>query len=57
VQEIARHPVLCHINCDFLLMCDFANRARAVIGKTERFLMAGRRWDVDILQPDFGRTD
>src|ERR1700758_2103601 len=57
-QEIARHSVLCHINCDILLMSDFADAARVVIGKTERFLMAGRRWDVDIGQPlDFGRTD
>src|SRR5579863_8866073 len=58
VQEVARHSVLCHVNCVILLMSDFADAARAVMGKTERFLMAGRRWDVDIRQPvDFGRAD
>jgi len=51
VQEVARHPVLCHINCDILLMSDFLSAARAVLRTTERFLMAGRRWDVDLRQP------
>ena len=48
----ARHPVLCHINCDFLLISDFANAARAVIGETERFLMVGRVHTAIGFRPD-----
>jgi len=48
VQEVARHEILCHVNCDILLMSDFLQAARTVVGTMNRFLMAGRRWDVDI---------
>jgi hypothetical protein len=47
VQEAARHDILCHANCDILLMSDFLSAARSVVESMNRFLMAGRRWDVD----------
>jgi len=51
VHEIARHSTLCHVNCDILLKSDFAQAAQEVMSKRARFLMAGRRWDVDIREP------
>jgi hypothetical protein len=50
-QELARHDILCHINCDVLLLDDFPRAVERVAGKFEKFLMAGRRWDVDIQAP------
>ncbi len=48
VQETARHEILCHVNCDIVLMSDFVAAARSVVSQADRFLMAGRRWDVDL---------
>src|SRR5215468_9796134 len=48
VYNIANNDILCHINCDIILMSDFAAAVRAVVGKKPRFVMAGRRLDVDI---------
>ena len=59
VHETARHEILCHVNCDIVLMSDFVAAARSVVSQTDRFLMAGRRWDVDLqhaldlAQPDW----
>src|SRR5439155_22133613 len=49
VHEIARHEILCHVNCDIVLMSDFAAAVRAVARNRTLFLMAGRRWDMDIV--------
>jgi len=58
VQEVARHRVLCHVNCDILLMSDFLLAVQTVTQKLEQFLMAGRRWDVNVRSPvDFGAAD
>jgi hypothetical protein len=58
VNEVASHEILCHVNCDILLMSDFARAAKLVAGETKRFLMAGRRWDVDIQTSlEFERED
>ena len=50
-QELARYDLLCHVNCDILLLDDFLRAVKRVAGISESFLMAGRRWDVDIRQP------
>lgn len=50
-QELARHNLLCHVNCDILLLDDFPRAVERVAGAPEPFLLAGRRWDVDIRQP------
>jgi hypothetical protein len=58
VQEVARHRVLCHVNCDILLMSDFLPAAEIVMQNQEQFLMAGRRWDVDVRSRlNFGAAD
>jgi hypothetical protein len=48
VRDVARHDTLCHVNCDIVLASDFMNAAQAVLNKTPNFLMAGRRWDLDV---------
>jgi hypothetical protein len=47
-QEIAAHDVLCYVNCDIILMSDFRRALESVIKLQKNFLLAGRRWDVDI---------
>jgi hypothetical protein len=55
-QELATHDILCYANCDILLMSDFSRAVEAVSGVQKNFLLAGRRWDVDIQVPlDFQR--
>jgi hypothetical protein len=58
VQERASHEILCHVNCDIILMSDFVRAAKQVAARMDRFLMAGRRWDVDIRNSlDFATAD
>jgi hypothetical protein len=57
-QELARHDILCQVNCDILLLDDFREAVPRVAGQFDAFLMAGRRWDVEIREPlDFNRSD
>jgi hypothetical protein len=49
-QEISRHPVLCYVNCDILLLDDFLPAIRRVMAAKRKFLMVGCRWDVDITE-------
>ena len=52
-QAAARHEVVCHVNCDIILMADFLRGCRSGWLRAERrFLMAGRRWDVDLTGGD-----
>jgi hypothetical protein len=55
-QEIARHELVCYCNCDIILTEDFRRALEtAAAGWRERFLMVGRRWDVDVTAAvDFG---
>jgi len=56
-QELASHDLLCHINCDILLLHDFRQALERVCRLSGSFLMAGRRWDVDIREPiDFSQS-
>lgn len=57
-QAMARHEVLCYINCDIILMQGFAHALGRVRAAHTKFLMVGRRWDVQIEEPyDFERRD
>ena len=47
-QQIAHHDFLCYINCDIILLSDFARAFERVRQSHSRFLMVGRRWDMDI---------
>jgi hypothetical protein len=50
-QAIAKHEVLCYINCDILLMQDFRRAIELVRAAHREFLMVGRRRDVGITEP------
>ena len=50
-QDAARHDLLCHVNCDIVLMEDFLRAVQTVTRWRKQFLIAGRRWDVDVTQP------
>jgi hypothetical protein len=47
-QEIARHERVCYCNCDIILTDDFRRAVETAAGWREKFLMVGRRWDVDV---------
>src|SRR5215472_2219084 len=50
-QQIARHEVLCYSNCDIIFTSDFLDAVGSRRAAGDRFLMVGRRWDVDIEEP------
>ena len=57
-QDLARHPCVCYVNCDIILLSDFRDAAERVIRLGGTFLMAGQRWDTDITAPvDFQGAD
>jgi len=47
-QEIARHDILCYVNCDIILTSDFCRAIEGVRLAHNQFLMVGRRWDTEI---------
>jgi hypothetical protein len=47
-QAMARHDVMCYVNCDIILMDDFRSALERVRAAYREFLMVGRRWDVDL---------
>jgi hypothetical protein len=47
-QAIARHDVVCYVNCDIIFTADFRRAVERVRGKYRRFLMVGHRWDTPI---------
>jgi hypothetical protein len=57
-QRVARHDLLCYVNCDILLLADFRVAVERVCAWRKDFLMVGRRWDTDITGAiDFSRAD
>jgi hypothetical protein len=57
-RAIARHEVLCYINCDIILIEDFRRALERVKAEHEQFLMVGRRWDVEMADPcDFTQAN
>ena len=50
-QGMARHEVVCYVNCDIVLSPDFTQAASTVRAAHESFLMVGRRWDTDVRGP------
>ena len=50
-QEIARHDLVCYVNCDIVLFQPFSKLVKQVAGWSRRFLMVGRRWDTLVTQP------
>lgn len=57
-EEMARHEVLCYVNCDIILADDFVGALRRAATAHRKFLMVGRRWDTNITAPiDFTREE
>src|SRR5580693_5844207 len=57
-QAIARHNLLCYINCDIILMQDFCKALARVNAAHSEFLMVGRRWDTEVNELyDFEKKD
>jgi hypothetical protein len=50
-RAIARNEILCYVNCDIILMDDFLRALKQVRGKHSKFLMVGRRWDIEMPEP------
>jgi hypothetical protein len=58
-QEIARHDLLCYVNCDIVLTREFCKALELLHDWGHPFLMIGRRWDtvlsesIDFFAPDW----
>ena len=51
----SRSELLCYVNADILLMPDLVAGARKVDAQSGRYLIIGRRWDLDVTEPlEFG---
>jgi hypothetical protein len=50
-QQIARHGILCYANCDIVLTEELARSVQEVASQHSRFLLVGRRWDLDVTAP------
>ncbi|HVH72645.1 MAG TPA: hypothetical protein VNB49_16245 [Candidatus Dormibacteraeota bacterium] len=50
-QELARHPILCYVNCDIVLTSDFRTAIERLQALHSKFVMIGRRWDIDAQVP------
>ncbi|HUJ40903.1 MAG TPA: hypothetical protein VLW54_10175 [Candidatus Acidoferrales bacterium] len=49
-QRIARNPLVCYANCDIILSPDLPDAVRRVAATQPRFLMLGRRVDLDVTE-------
>jgi hypothetical protein len=57
-QNLAQNPIVSYVNADIILFDNFIAAARDVAAWKPQFLMAGRRWDIDITTPiDFSAPD
>ena len=57
-RALARHDILCYVNCDIILMEDFRRALERVKARHEQFLMLGRRWDAEMPEPcDFTQAN
>lgn len=56
-QQRATHPIVCFVNADIVLTPPWMHAVRVAAAWRPRFLMVGRRWDLDVLEPlDFSRS-
>lgn len=49
-RQNSQAPILAYVNADILLLPDFVNITRKVADQVEKFLIVGRRWDLDVRQ-------
>ena len=50
-QAQTTHQLLCYVNADIILTDDFMRAVERVVHRKRRFLMIGRRWDVNVAKP------
>jgi hypothetical protein len=50
-REASSSPLLAYVNGDILLLPDFVKTAQQAAHLEPRFLLVGRRWDLDVLEP------
>ena len=57
-QQIARHNIVCYVNCDIILTSSFRKGIEIASSLARPFLMVGHRWDTNITEPwDFSQSD
>jgi hypothetical protein len=57
-QKLARHEIVCYVNCDIILTQEFLGALQKLQTWRSRFLMVGRRWDIEITEAlDFSYPD
>jgi hypothetical protein len=47
-EKLSRSPILCYVNSDIILFDDFSQALARVAAYSEKFLMVGRRTDLDV---------
>jgi len=47
-EQLASHDLLAYVNADIILMGDFMRAVECVARLRRRFLLVGRRWDLDV---------
>src|SRR5271155_2032498 len=50
-QNLSSNNTVCYVNADIVLLSDFIAAVQHVVSWHPRFLMIGRRWDIDITEP------
>ena len=50
-QSVAAHGTLCYVNSDIILLADFAEAVKRIARFRAKFLMVGRRLDLDLAEP------
>ena len=51
VQRLAHYETVSYCNADIILTSDFIRAVEKVRSRFDKFLMVGRRWDIDVTQP------
>lgn len=47
-ERLSSTPLLCYVNADIILISDFMRAVAIASAAKERFMMGGRRWDVEL---------
>jgi len=50
-QQLAKNDLLCYVNCDIILGSEFMRAVGEVSRWTQRFLMVGECWNLDVTEP------
>ena len=50
-HQLATHPILAYINADIILLNDFLPTIQQIAAHYPKFLLLGRRWNLDITTP------